>query len=83
MSGLVFFDVTFLAFGRDLRGIPQVIFQIVRLFRKDPAFHGVLYSSTTEVTRTFCYCVMPRDSPIIHPGLRVVLRSKVPQIVFY
>ncbi len=117
MSALVFFDVTFLAFGRDLRGIPQVIFQLVRLFREDPAFHDVRYISTPEVTRTFLsQWGIPRElieevqalpllgryerfhgllstfryrriaaqaSLIIHPELRTVLRSKVPQLIYY
>ena len=46
-----YFDVTFLAFGGDLRGIPQVIFQLVRLLRKDPAFARMRYVSTPAVTR--------------------------------
>ncbi len=53
MSKDVYLDVTFLAFGKDLRGIPQVISQLVRLFRQDPVFRDVRYISTPEVTRYF------------------------------
>jgi GT2 family glycosyltransferase/glycosyltransferase involved in cell wall biosynthesis len=113
----VYFDVTFLAFGRDLRGIPQVILQLVRLFEKEAAFEGMCYVSTPEVTRDF---LLPLGVPperiehlsrvpvlgrferfhglfstfryrginararlLIHPELRTVTRSPVPQVVFF
>jgi glycosyltransferase involved in cell wall biosynthesis len=33
-----YFDATFLEYAHDLRGIPQVIFQLIRLLVKEPAF---------------------------------------------
>ena len=51
MSKAVWFDVTFLAHGRDLRGVPQVIRQLIRLFVNDIAFSGVRFISTPAVTR--------------------------------
>jgi glycosyltransferase involved in cell wall biosynthesis len=117
VSGPAYFDATFLAFGKDLRGIPQVIFQLVRLILGDPAFAGVRFISTPEVTRTwlgkwgidpgriehvrplpvlgryerfhgllstFRYRrILQRAGLVIHPELRTVARTRVPQMVLY
>jgi glycosyltransferase involved in cell wall biosynthesis len=45
----IFFDVTILHYGDDLRGISQVIFQLVRLFRDDARFNGIRFIATRKV----------------------------------
>ena len=45
----IFFDVTFLHYGDDLRGISQVILQLVRLFRDDARFNEVRFIATRKV----------------------------------
>ena len=45
----VFFDTTFLHYGDDLRGIPQVILQLVRLFRDDKRFREIRFIATRKV----------------------------------
>jgi glycosyltransferase involved in cell wall biosynthesis len=48
----VFLDTTFLQYGDDLRGIPQVILQLVRLFLQDARFRNVHFIATPKVQRS-------------------------------
>lgn len=66
MSKSVWFDATFLAHGRDLRGVPQVILQLIRLFVKDDAFSGVRFISTPAVTRDFLSTLGVGRERIVH-----------------
>jgi glycosyltransferase involved in cell wall biosynthesis len=45
----IFFDVTILHYGDDLRGIAQVILQLVRLFRDDARFREIHFIATQKV----------------------------------
>lgn len=48
-----YFDTTFLHYGDDLRGIPQVIMQLVRLFLTDKDFCGIKFIATKKVRSKF------------------------------
>jgi glycosyltransferase involved in cell wall biosynthesis len=45
----VFFDTTILHYGGDLRGIPQVVLQLVRMFVSVPEFRNVRFIATKKV----------------------------------
>lgn len=49
----VFFDVTFLQHAKDLRGIPQVIFQLSRIFADDSRFADVIFISTGSIYKDY------------------------------
>lgn len=66
MSKAVYFDATFLAHGRDLRGVPQVILQLIRLFVIDEAFAGVRFISTPAITKDFLAGLGVSRGRIIH-----------------
>lgn len=112
-----FLDTTFLRHAGDLRGIPQVILQLVRLFLVRERFARVAFVATEEVYRrhleplgvgrdrvrlvdfprgpagrerfhglgsTWRYRDIVREAALlIHPELRTVIRSAVPQAVVY
>lgn len=112
-----FLDTTFLRHAKDLRGIPQVILQLVRLFLSRERFARVAFVATEEVFRrhleplgvgrervrlvefprgpagrerfhglasTWRYRRIVREAALlIHPELRTVIRSAVPQAVMY
>jgi glycosyltransferase involved in cell wall biosynthesis len=44
-----YFDTTFLQYGDDLRGIPQVILQLVRLFQTNQEFDKLKFIATKKV----------------------------------
>jgi hypothetical protein len=48
-----YFDVTFLHYGDNLRGIPQVIMQLVRLFQTKEKFNDVYFIATKKVSSTY------------------------------
>lgn len=112
-----FLDTTFLRHAKDLRGIPQVILQLVRLFLSRERFARVAFVATEEVFRrhleplgvgrervrfvdfprgpagrerfhglcsTWRYGRIVREAALlIHPELRSVIRSPIPQVVLY
>jgi glycosyltransferase involved in cell wall biosynthesis len=53
MNKKIYFDTTFLHYGEDLRGIPQVIFQLIRLFLSSSDFFTMRFIATKKVRDRF------------------------------
>lgn len=48
-GGIILFDTTFLSHAKDLRGVPQVILQLTRLFLSEKRFAKVAFITTEAV----------------------------------
>lgn len=46
-----YFDVTYLEYGDDLRGIPQVILQLIKLFSTNNCFSSINFIATKKVMK--------------------------------
>ena len=53
MNKKIYFDTTFLHYGEDLRGIPQVIFQLIRLILQKKEFNEITFIATPKVRKRF------------------------------
>jgi mannosyltransferase len=69
MKKQIYFDTTFLHYGDDLRGIPQVIFQLIRLFLSSNSFSNILFIATTKVRDRFLLPLGVKTSSIETIGL--------------
>jgi len=49
----IYFDTTFLHYGEDLRGIPQVIFQLIKLILLKQEFTAISFIATKKVRERF------------------------------
>jgi glycosyltransferase involved in cell wall biosynthesis len=56
----VYLDTTYLHYGADLRGVPQVIFQLVRLILGTGAFSSFRFIATKKVASAF---LLPQGVP--------------------
>lgn len=45
----VYFDTTLLQYGESQRGIPQVIFQLIRMILSTPSFSGITFITTKQI----------------------------------
>jgi glycosyltransferase involved in cell wall biosynthesis len=53
MNKKIYFDTTFLHYGEDLRGIPQVIFQLIHLILQKSEFDEISFIATSKVRQRF------------------------------
>ena len=75
-NNCIYFDATFLHYGKDLRGIPQVILQLVRLILENEDFRMIRFIVTRKAYRRFL-------EPLGIPPERVMRVSSIPAMPFF
>jgi glycosyltransferase involved in cell wall biosynthesis len=72
----VYLDTTFLRFAKDLRGIPQVLFQMAEVLAREPEFSGTGFIAAKGTYETFL-------EPLGVPEERIIYLPSIPGIGHY